>query len=804
MRMCAIVPVAPARVAEEDPPRKNDWRLIIRWMRTGLAAGALLCVVVIESASSSNQLSQIQKWPHNRSSSSSSSSQQAIRRVLIDAAVSKAQGVDRTQQQVRDGDGGSTPPPASLQQQQKQSRELESSWGIPPGWTIQTPAPTDAPAWADPGYRFAAPVPAVPNPSPAGGVGAAELGQPVPQFATTQQTFFTPLAPAPAFAAPVGPTAWQPVKGVSSSSAPPPSTLVQPVAAVQQPVVQPVVWTVVRPTVQPNLQPVVQPTARPIPLPTSRPVRPPTARPIPLPTSRPVRPPTSRPISLRPTARPSPLPTAVPVVAPVVQWESQPVPQPVPTRPPTRLPTQLPTRLPTGQPVTAMPTLIPTISPSVVPTASPSNRPSPAASSSAPSRSAAPTDTTTIPTLSQVPTASPTLDRFGTQSSIISNEKGDAGVVDLCRRPSSTNSSLVESIVDQAVVFDYEMRVRPGSDPQLAIDYIATQVHQGLVSDQVKCDWPTGSEDNNGSAIAADKIVSDAPFYVQALSSLPLDLIHPKTADTSCEDTAEYDCYLVDAAVTTRIMTLTRQSRRTLQTQINITDMSFAETMDESLISVFANPGISSGLSSIVSVTYQGLTNAPAGFVSSSDKNAKDSIGIGPLIGAIIGSVLGCCILSCCMCCLWGCLSKYCRGGGRSNGDGDQQSDVKNQPNDRVVFSTEDEDSDEHNHLKNQELSLLDDVDDDDDDDVEFSNSMYLAKQPQEQSRSSSPTPQPQVWYENEVDDDRYFSPSMLQPRKSPSGSNILNDLMRVEGSRSQMNSSPARRRHVLPDTMDL
>jgi hypothetical protein len=764
MTMCATVPVAPARVAEEDPPRKNDWRLVVRWMRTGLAAGALLCVVVIESASSSNQLSPIQKWPHNRSSSSSS--QQAIRRVLIDAAVSKAQGVDRTQQQqVRDG-GGSTPPlpPASLQQQQKQSRELESSWGIPPGWTILTPAPTDAPAWADPGYRFVAPVPAVPNPSPAGGVGAAELGQPVPQFAPTPQSFFTPLAPAPAFAAPV---------------------------AVQQPVVQPVVWTVIRPTVQPNLQPVVQPTARPIPLPTSRPVRPPTSRP----TSRP---------TLRPTARPSPLPTAVPVVAPVVQWESQPAPQPVPTRPPTRRPTQLPTRLPTGQPVTAMPTLIPTISPSVVPTASPSNRPSPAASSSAPSRSAAPTGTTTIPTLSQVPTVSPTLDRFGTQSSIISNEKGDTGVVDLCRRPSPTNSSLVESIVDQAVVFDYEMRVRPGSDPQLAIDYIATQVHQGLVSDQVKCDWPTGSEDLDGSAIAADKIVSDAPFYVQALSSLPLDLIRPKSADTSCKDTAEYDCYLVDAAVTTRILTLTRQSRRTLQTHINITDMSFAETMDESLISVFANPGISSGLSSIVSATYKGLTNGPAGFVSSSSaKKAKDSIGIGALIGAIIGSVLGCCILSCCMCCLWGCWSKYYHGGGRSNGDGDQQSDGKNQPNDRVVFSTEDEDSDEHNNLKNQELSLLDDVDDDDDD-VEFSNSMYLAEQPQEQSSSSSPSPQPQVWYENEVDDDRYFSPSMLQPRKSPSGTNILNDLMRVEAGRSQTNSSPARRRHVLPDTMDL
>jgi hypothetical protein len=374
-------------------------------------------------------------------------------------------------------------------------------------------------------------------------------------------------------------------------------------------------------------------------------------------------------------------------------------------------------------------------------------------------------------------------------------------VVDECLRPVPLD---LATIFDQAVVFDYELHVLPGSDPRLAVDYIGTQIHKGLVDEQVQCNWPNGTSQDD-----TDKTVADAPFYLSALSSLPLDLVRPPSADLSCVNTTKYDCYVVDAAVTTRMLTLlereSQRRRRKLQTQLNITDLAVAETLDESLINIFAQPGLASGLSSIVGVTYKGLTNAPAGFVSgaTSAKAKRDSMGTGALIGTIIGSILGFIILCCLCCCFWGYFTCVRNDGG--DGGHQRYGDGKSQSNDRFVFSTEDEDSDERNQSKyNQDRSLLDDADDDD---AEFSTSMYLAEPPlQQQQRSASP---PQVWYEEDVDDDQYFSPSSVQrQRKAPTGTNILNDLMRAEEeSRTatpHLNYSPSRRRHVLPDTMDL
>jgi hypothetical protein len=367
-------------------------------------------------------------------------------------------------------------------------------------------------------------------------------------------------------------------------------------------------------------------------------------------------------------------------------------------------------------------------------------------------------------------------------------------VVDECLRPVP---------LDLATIFD--QAVLPGSDPRLAVDYIGTQIHKGLVDEQVQCNWPNGTSQDD-----TDKTVADAPFYLSALSSLPLDLVRPPSADLSCVNTTKYDCYVVDAAVTTRMLTLlereSQRRRRKLQTQLNITDLAVAETLDESLINIFAQPGLASGLSSIVGVTYKGLTNAPAGFVSgaTSAKAKRDSMGTGALIGTIIGSILGFIILCCLCCCFWGYFTCVRNDGGGDVGER-RHGDGKSQSNDRFVFSTEDEDSDERNQSKyNQDRSLLDDADDDD---AEFSTSMYLAEPPlQQQQRSASP---PQVWYEEDVDDDQYFSPSSVQrQRKAPTGTNILNDLMRAEEeSRTatpHLNYSPSRRRHVLPDTMDL
>lgn len=362
------------------------------------------------------------------------------------------------------------------------------------------------------------------------------------------------------------------------------------------------------------------------------------------------------------------------------------------------------------------------------------------------------------------------MDRLITESRNITDDNGDTGIVDTCRRSLPVNVS--DALVDQAVVFDYELHVQLGSSQQMAIDYISAQAHRGLVADQLTCNWP-GSE---GSSNESDNIVSDAPFFLQALSSLPVDLIHAESADPSCEDTDEYDCYMVDAAVTARIFALV--SGRKLKTQSNITDMALAETMDESLRRVFADPGLSLGLASIVGITYKGITNGPEGFTPRSsdpttgEAQARDPIRTAALIGATIGGILGFCLLRW----LAGCLCMRCMGGGN-------QSDAKSDANDHVVFSTDDEESDERNKGQDergqlQNRSLLDDADDDE---IDFNApTIYSAEQPLH------------AWNEGEVnDDDRYFRPAIFH--RKPTGTDVMDDLMRVE-----------ERRYRHPDTMDL
>lgn len=199
---------------------------------------------------------------------------------------------------------------------------------------------------------------------------------------------------------------------------------------------------------------------------------------------------------------------------------------------------------------------------------------------------------------------------------------------------------------DQAVIFDYNLQLVPGSDVVLVMDYIASQLHRDLSETYLDCEYQLADGE------------TPRDFYINALSSLPVDVVRDNTK-TVCEDgVSDADCYLVDAAYLTKIFYL-EEWRRRLQVNTDFSDDAVLESFNATLVQFFASGSLMSGMSTILNTSFVGITNTGENgdddrtddepFTNDDVPNRRDDDTVAPVAdtdrslngGAIAGSVVG-------------------------------------------------------------------------------------------------------------------------------------------------------------------
>jgi hypothetical protein len=230
----------------------------------------------------------------------------------------------------------------------------------------------------------------------------------------------------------------------------------------------------------------------------------------------------------------------------------------------------------------------------------------------------------------------PTVDPNGITTEIVTDANGDTGVLSQCRKSVPADATMV---VDQQVFFEYSMNLVPGTDVFLAIDSIAARLQGDLTNEYLDCRFPPGQN-----------------FYTQAMSSLPVDILSTQTC--SAANTAS-DCYIVDAVYTAKLFYL--PSARELQSSTTITDPNVLDSFSASLQALFESGNLTSGMSSILSTTFQNITNQDNGSSSNTTNddatppptddmiappivngsNSNKSLSSGAVAGSVIGTLIG-------------------------------------------------------------------------------------------------------------------------------------------------------------------
>jgi len=309
-------------------------------------------------------------------------------------------------------------------------------------------------------------------------------------------------------------------------------------------------------------------------------------------------------ISSMPSAQPSSSPSASPTISHEPTVSFAPSQSPTVSMQPSGRPSARPSPAPSGMP-SPMPSPQPSAFPTRGPTTMPSGMPSPQ------------------------PTASPTKDPFQTVTSIITNPNGETGVNTNCWRPIPDTAEMTE---DQAIIFDYTLNLKNGSDTALSMDLIATRLHSEVSAQFLDCRFDPGNE-----------------FYVHALTSLPTDVLEE---EEGCDVVSEgADCYVVNAAFLSRIFYLEPSSRRRqLQangTSLTITDPNVLDSFSTAIADIFASGSLWEGFSDIVSADFQAITNADTniGTIPTEEDSSK-SLSAGAIAGSTVGAIVGVAIIA--------------------------------------------------------------------------------------------------------------------------------------------------------------
>lgn len=224
------------------------------------------------------------------------------------------------------------------------------------------------------------------------------------------------------------------------------------------------------------------------------------------------------------------------------------------------------------------------------------------------------------------PTASPTRDPFQTVTSIITNPNGETGVNTNCWRPIPDTA---EPIEDQAIIFDYTLNLRNGSDAALSMDLIATRLHSEVSAQFLDCRFDPGND-----------------FYVHALTSLPTDVLQEEGCDVVSEGA---DCYVVNAAFLSRIFYIESSSRRRqLQangTSLTITDPNVLDSFSTAIADIFASGSLWEGFSDIVSADFQEITNEDPN-IGTIEEDSSKSLSAGAIAGSTVGAIVGVAIIA--------------------------------------------------------------------------------------------------------------------------------------------------------------
>lgn len=336
------------------------------------------------------------------------------------------------------------------------------------------------------------------------------------------------------------------------------------------------------PTHHPTKQPTNAPTLSKAPstFPTKEPTVPPTPTPTSLPSQYPTRSPQpSHMPSPEPTTQPTDSPTRMPSISPTEMPSTSPTmaPSDNPTKFSTNHPTQRPSQSPTA---TVLPSTVPTQSPTTIPPSSIPTVPPTEFPTVSPSSSPAPSDSPT-----GMPSATPSVSNEPTLITFVTDDSD--GLVSLCEATPPTGT-----VEEQRLVFQYNLYVTEGSDPDAALSQTEESLHYGMARNFLLCEFDVA-----------------ASYYIVSVVSKPDDTISDEACDVSNDPSppVDSDCHLVTAELS--MLALFPPSRRQLR-QLQQSTIASPDVLDDS--ATFLRDSMAGGDyndGDVVQVAFQGFLN---------------------------------------------------------------------------------------------------------------------------------------------------------------------------------------------------